>query len=211
MNIRFSKSSIHTSIFNFCSSMTFGYFSTMLTINEWVDFISLFMLPKRQTSQILTQQLQRCKKTHTQLQAQPPLRRQYWESSEKAALEFPHLDRTTTEHKQTQTQVSGLHFKPILWIQLGHRCTWNLSFVPLISMRELRHSPTTMPICLIRTTLLSRWLCMPPSIHWSRSENTTERGELKEATFIIHIRGSNKSQCRTECMIQEMWSNNHFY
>lgn len=43
--------------------------------------------------------------------------------------------------------------------------TSNLSLVPLISMRELRHSPTTIPIRLIRTTLLSRWLCMPPSIH----------------------------------------------
>lgn len=41
-------------------------------------------------------------------------------------------------------------------------------------MRALRHSPTTMPIRLIRTTLLSRWLCMPPSIHWSNSE----RGEV---------------------------------
>lgn len=48
--------------------------------------------------------------------------------------------------------------------------TSNLSLVSLISIRELRHSPTTMPICLIRTTLLSKWLCMPPSMHWSKSE-----------------------------------------
>lgn len=62
-------------------------------------------------------------------------------------------------------------------------CTWNLSWVPLIFMRELRHSPTTMPIRLIRSTLLSRWLCMPPSMHWSKSEKRERRAESNNLNY----------------------------
>lgn len=67
--------------------------------------------------------------------------------------------------------------------------TSNLSLVPLISMRELRHSPTTIPMCLTRTTLLSRWLCMPPSMHWSRSEKRRSHNVNNEmfSSFYVEL------------------------
>ena len=54
-------------------------------------------------------------------------------------------------------------------IEQGLICTSNLSLAPPKSIRELRHSPTTMPMRLTPTTLQSRWLCMPPSMHCSSS------------------------------------------
>lgn len=147
----------------------------------------LFSLPHRYADQKLTTQMNWCSssgdvQTRTHSQAQPLNRHQYGESSEKAAPEFLHPDHTTTQHNTNSDVAPIMPFqsswadwaavitKSIVSYNLYIDFTLNLSWVPPISMRELRHSPTAMPICLIRTTLLSRWLCMPPSIHWSKSE-----------------------------------------
>lgn len=134
-------------------------------IKEWTLCFYRDMLTKRLTIQMNRYSGDRDVKTRTHSQTQPLNHHQYGESSEKATLEFLHPDHTTTQHN-TNSDVAPTMPLQSRWADF----TLNLSLVPLTSMRELRHSPTTMPICLIRTTLLSRWLCMPPSIHWSKSE-----------------------------------------
>lgn len=94
----------------------------------------------------------------------PQVRR---ESSSRVSSSSSYYNETQSHRSHNSTLTEQLHSK---LSYITSDCTWNLSLAPLMSMRELRHSPTTMPMCLIRTTLLSRWLCMPPNIHWSSSE-----------------------------------------
>lgn len=95
-------------------------------------------------------------------------------SSERATLAFPRPDHTATQYDKNSRQLPQSHFKQELFGKIKRKIniviTSNLSLVPFIFMQELRHSPTTMPMCLMRTTLLSRWLCIPPSMHCSNSE-----------------------------------------
>lgn len=63
--------------------------------------------------------------------------------------------------------------------------TSNFSLFPLMFMRELRHSPTTIPICLMRTTLLSRWLCMPPSMHCSNSKRKGPKSSEGDTSLFL--------------------------
>lgn len=92
-------------------------------------------------------------------------------SSVRGVPAFPRLDHTVTQQddKSKITITESCQSRIIKGRRKHFNITSNFSLFPLIFMRELRHSPTTMPICLMRTTLLSRWLCMPPSMHCSNS------------------------------------------
>lgn len=92
-------------------------------------------------------------------------------SSVRGVPAFPRLDHTATQQddKSKITITESCQSRIINGRRKHFNITSNFSLFPLIFMRELRHSPTTMPICLMRTTLLSRWLCMPPSMHCSNS------------------------------------------